>query len=54
MKNRIIETIGALLVMLGIGAADSPNLLIPVVMIVVGGILFRSVKEERDGRETDR
>ena len=54
MKNRIIEAIGALLVMLGIGAADSPNLLIPVVMIVVGGILFRSVKEERDGRETDR
>lgn len=50
----IIETIGALLVILGIGAADSPNLLIPVAMIVIGGLLFRSVKEEEDGRETDR
>ena len=54
MRN-IIEVIGALLVIIGLGSADSPNVIIPFLVVVTGGILFWiSGREAGNGRKTDR
>ncbi len=53
--NRLLETIGALLVIIGLGSADSPNVIVPFLVIVLGGALvWVSGKEVRHGRKTDR
>ena len=37
--NKVLETIGALLVIIGLGSADSPNVIVPFLIIVLGGAL---------------
>lgn len=50
--TKIIETIGVILFIIGIGSADSPNVIIPAVIMAVGAglVAIASRTEARNDR----
>lgn len=37
----MLKSLGLLLILFGIACGDSPNLLVPVAVIAVGGVLYK-------------